>query len=1349
MNIELGIRLSDSNYEFENSTKNDTLSSSFESHSVISNYEDISKKSFLNKLFFFWSTKAMNISNNKNLKIKHLAKGQENQINSLFNIIRTEYNKRVNFNEDNYKTNYNFGKIGITPHEYSLKNKNKKNSSCPLFMSILKSNIKELLLITFFSILVVICKYLQIQLLRLLIIIFRENYELEDNEEIKNNYQLKIRNKIYLYSAFFLINKISLIFLQNHSNYRSQILAIKAGNMLSALIYNKLLNASSIYSGDLNEGQMINYLQVDIDHLGFVFFFAPMTFVVPIQFIINFYMLFNFFGYTFIFGLMIFLFLFFIAWIIQSLYISNQKILLKNKDKRMKITSSVLHMLKILKLYVWEDEFFNRVEKEREQEIKSMKKIQNITLLSRFVHSSIPLFLSVASIGIYTLIKGKMVLENLLASIEIFDTMSASLYRLPIFITTLLNCLISMNRLEKFLNTKDFEKTSKEDEDLKDKNIDIKLNNCNFGIFNAELKKSKILLFDLDLEIKKGELVAVLGETGSGKTCLTNAILNYLDFIPKSKNANEVYNIVNGAISYASQNPWILNGTVRDNIIFYNELDIERYKKVLQICQLISDLSQLPGGDMAEISSNGQNISGGQKARISLARAIYKDADIYLFDDPISSVDPINSERIFKSVLLDYLKDKTRILIKHEMRNIELFSKIIYLKNGKIMFCGNYQELIKSNIYHLLLDEYTNQNDFEKKNIKKDISLKLYRVHSERSLSIGHEKENIMKGRLIKDEEMNEGSINKKLYIKFIIFMGGFTFFTLLVIISAIIQAFSLRGNIWLMQWSTGKNNDNLYSFLVYAEIDLFSLFFLFLKEFLFSVALLRMNKKLHNKMLNKIIHAPINLFHDIVPIGQIINRLTSDLDKTRAISKLLSLILRSFFMLITSIVVCFHYNSLSIISALAMILSGIFITNYYISAGRNLNRLDGISRAPIVTCFSETFSGAKIIKSFKREENLKNRLFQFLNDYYYVISYKFGAANWYSLFLEISSYFYILFIILFSCFFYDSFSCQAIALIIKYSVSFSDQMLNTFCFLSDMEKSMVSFERCDLYTKIIQEESNEEKKRKINKDNSLINWPSEGHIIIKNYSCKYRPDTEIVLSRVNAEIKAGEKIGIVGKSGSGKSTLSLAFFRVIEAFHGEIIIDNVNISEISLTKLRKNMCIIPQDPTLFESTVRDNVDPLKQYSDKEIFDILEELEFFDFINIRKKIYINKYNKDYMKLCLNYKIKENGGNISLGNKQLLCFARAVLKNSKIIIMDEATASLDQKTQGIILKAIDKYFKNSTLFSIAHRIESVLNFDRIMVFDEGKLKEFDKPEELLKQKNSIFFKLYYEENESTK
>ena len=314
MNIELGIRLTDPNFNYDNITRNETLISSFDANPKKIKSESITKKSFCNKLFFLWSRKAIHISNKRDLKIKHLVKGQENLIYSLFQTIYNEY-----FCKDNPDNNY-------------LKKKKKKSSSCPLFLSIVKSN--------------------------------------DDSETTDIT---KIRNKIFLYAAIFLINKISLIFLQNHSNFKSQILAIKAGNMLSALVYDKILRSSSVIAGNISEGQMINYLQVDIDHLGFIFFFAPMTFVVPIQLILNFYLLFKFFGYTFIFGLMIFLLLFFIAWFIQSLYILNQKNLLKNKDKRMKITSSLLHMLKILKLYVWEDEFYNRVDKERQQEIKSMR----------------------------------------------------------------------------------------------------------------------------------------------------------------------------------------------------------------------------------------------------------------------------------------------------------------------------------------------------------------------------------------------------------------------------------------------------------------------------------------------------------------------------------------------------------------------------------------------------------------------------------------------------------------------------------------------------------------------------------------------------------------------------------------------------------------------------------------------------------------------------------------------------------------------------------------------------------------------------------------------------------------
>ena len=1329
MSDDLSIRLNESNYQnlmvYENENQNTTMSSENDKK-----YQKKTKENFINKLFFWWSKKAMEISNKKILTVNHLAKNQEKLIDSLFNKIKNEYYKRVGFNDP--RTNFN----DFSPHNYK-----KKKSIFTLFFSILKSNITDLLIVTILSLLVILCKYLQIKYLRILIILFTTLEDEDSHPEFgeKNNNN-NLKNKIYLYAFLFLLNKLALIFFQNHSIYRCDILGYNSGNMLSALIYEKVLNSALVVAGDASEGQMINFLQADIDTLGFLFFFAPMTLLVPMQLIIYFFMLFEYFGKILIFGFMVFLFLFILAWFIQKFYIKYQRILSKNKDKRMKITSDVLHMLKVLKLYVWEDEFINRIEKVRDEELISMKKIQNVYLLSRFIHSTIPLFLSIASIGVYSLINGRMPLENLLASIEIFESMSEPLYRLPIFITSFLNCMISMNRLETFLNTKNYKKINKEDYALKEKNIDIKLLNCSFGVTNQETNSTKILLQNLDIEIKKGELVAVLGETGSGKTCFINSLLNYLDFFPKINKDNnkekEIFNIINGTISYAPQNPWILNGTIRENITFYNEFNEERYRKVLDVCQLISDLELLPGGELTEISSNGTNVSGGQKARISLARAIYKEADIYLFDDPILSVDPINSEKIFKNVLLNYLQNKTRILVKHEMKNIDLFSKIIYIKKGKIMFCGNFQELTKSEVYNILKDEYNNQQrlNSSKNHIKineKNIS------HKARTISFGHEKEKILKGRLIKDEELNENSINKKLYISYILLMGGIIFFLIIVIISASIQIASVCGNIWIIQWASGNDETNLYSFLVYAEIGLISSFFLFLKEFIFSRALLRINKQLHNKMLNKIIHAPINLFHDIVPIGQIISRLTSDLDKCKVINRLLNLILKSIFVLITSIYVCFKYNTFSLISVPVMIIIGTSLTNYYISAGRNLNRLDGISRAPILTCFSETFSGIKIIKSFNRELNLKDRLFNFLHNYYYVVKYKIGVSIWYSLFLQLGSYLYILFIIVTSTIFYKYFDAEAIALLIKYSISFSDELLNTFNYLSEIEKNMVSYERCDEYTKIIQENNNQN----LPSENSLLGWPNEGKVIIENYSCRYRPETELVIKKLNAKINGGEKIGIVGKSGSGKSTLLLSLFRIVEPLHGKIIIDGINIADISLNNLRERMCIVPQEPTLFEGTVRDNVDPLKKYSDQEIFHILKELEFFDIISSNNK-YITK--KELIKKYLNFKIKESGINISLGKKQLLCFARAILKNAKIIVLDEATAALDQKTEDIIQKSIDNYFKNSTVFSIAHRIKCVLDFDRIMVFDEGKLKEFDEPKKLLSQKDSLFSELYNKE-----
>ena len=1305
--------------------KNSNPNAYFESESdtplIINTYHK-KTPSFCSQLFFSWTKLAMKISNKKSLKIHHLTDHD-----------KTEYIKPL------YSKLYSTWYFPTSTHT-SL---SKKSGLCPLFTALIITNLKSVLLVICLSILLTIVKLMQIYYQRKLVFLFKISTTTSTtgvhNVNTPFMFHFEFMNSIPVTACMFLINKIIQIFLNHHTTNFSQTVGIKAGNMLSGLLYEKLMRSAIFLKNKVSEGEILNCIQNDVDTLGFVFFYAPMTVVVPFQFAAYIYMLFSYFGATFIFGFLIFLILFTVAWVIQRMYIANQRLLLKNKDQRLKITSNTLHIIKVLKLYAWENEFINRIDKTREKELNSLKKIQNVYVLSGFVHWSIPLFVSVCSIGIYTLIHGEMPIENLLTSIEIFDSMSTPLYRLPIFITSLLNCLISMKRCEKFLYERDIESSSKQDSALRRQNIDVKFTNCNFGIKQYRNCQHKILLNDINIEIHHGDLVAVLGETGSGKTNLANAIVNYLEYIPNKDISKEqtAVNVINGDVSYAPQNPWIMNESIRNNILFYNVMDAQRYNEIIDICQLRSDLDNLPGGEYTEVSSNGTNISGGQKARISLARAIYKQANIYLLDDPISSVDVINATEIFNKVLLNYLKGKTRILFKHDIRNLHRMDKIIYMNKGKVIWSGTYDEFTKHKLYMELLSRvHKKTNTQEQENKRFIASRKLsYKDIIERKFNINDiEEEKKQKGKLIKEEYQKQGKIQSVLYVKFIQLMGGYAFFTLLIFLALANQSTQIFSNIWLMHWSSTKG-DNLYMFLIYAEIGLFSLFSLFLKEFLFSRSFLNVNRTLHNQMLHKIIYAPINLFHDIVPIGQIINRLTSDLDKCKIILKLYSHILQACAALIGSVYVCASFNIYSLLSAPLMLVVGFYITYYYINAGRDLNRLDGISRTPIVTCFSETISGAPAIKAFKTQYYFKERFFKLLNNYYLVSSFKFGSANWYSLHLDFSSYLYSFFIIIFACVFRESVTAQAIGLLLKYSISFSEQMLNSFNEISNMEKSMVSYERCDEYTHIIQE-----KQITNQKDSALRKWPESGHIRMVNYTTRYRQETEIALNDINIEIKPGEKVGIVGRSGSGKSTLSLAVYRIIEPMSGNIYIDGIDITTIGLRKLRESMCIVPQDPTLIEGTLRDNVDPLGKYTDDEIIQVLEELDFFGVMKSNKRN--NSSSAVTNVRNLHFKIKEFGNNMSLGEKQLVCFARAILKRAKIIFLDEATASLDQRTEDIIQKAIEKYFKECTVLTIAHRVQTIKKCDKILVLDKGKVVEFDKPEVLLQNATGLFYKLYY-------
>lgn len=1272
--------------------------------------------SFLSKVFFHWTLPLFSLSNSQKLNFKTITK--DNSINP-------------SITTDEIKQSY-----------LRLKKKyNNKN----LFLTILITYLKELFFVIFISLLLSILKVYQIRLLGNVIISFKQQNTTSDNGETLNN-----QYELYYFSFLFLFVKFIQIIINYHNKNLSQILGLRVSSSLNALIYDKILISSQFTRNDINRGEMINFIQSDIETLNHLFFYGPHTLVVPCQILMNIFMLFRIFGPTFIYSILTLGILMTLAWIIQKMYIRNQRNVLKYKDYRIKETTFSLQVIKMIKFFSLEDIFFNKINDKRKNELNSIKKLQNIYVLSGFVFWSVPLVLSIVAIGVYTLIKGSLPIENLIMAIEILDSISYPLYRVPVFVTNLLNTIVSMKRVESFLSSKNINQnliTNKEDEN--GGKYCIKIRNADFGIDNRN-ENEICILKNINLSIREGDIIGILGETGSGKTCLVNALLHHFPMLNQGK--DNCFTEVKGKISFSSQIPFIINDTIRNNIVFYNTFNSEKYHRVLSICQLNQDIDTFPGKDFTEISSNGTNLSGGQKARINLARAVYNEADIYIFDDPFTSVDSIIAKDIIDKVILDYLKGKTRIVIKHDFVNLDNLKAIIYMEKGTVKWSGTKDDFLNSDIYlksgknkketNSLLEKFINDSmKCTKKNpsistgeeTPKEINSPILSSDSESVCKVN-------KGKLMKEEEQSKGKVKISLFFLFFKLMGNNSYkhVIIIIILSFLWQFCQIVCNFWLTNWSSLKDKlkvsgseENLYYFLVFCQIAAFCLFCQFLKEFLISRCLLNVYRILHMKIIRSVIGAPINLFHDVVPLGQIINRISNDLDKCKFIIRQFTLILKAISILMGSIVICYNLNNYSLICVPFLFFIGFSLTSYYINCGRDLNRIESISNSPIINCYNETINGIVSIRAYGKTKNFMKKYLDKIFDHYLVTVFKFGVNCWYSLYLNLLAFIYLAFVVIFACVCSSNFSPGAVGLLLKYSISFTDQMLNVFEEMSNIEKAMVNFERCISYTKITQEhykskiivEKQEEKKKKF-----TIITPS---ISFNKVTMRYRPNTDLIYKDLTIKINPFEKIGVVGRSGSGKSSLSNALFRIVELLQGNIEIGGVDISTLPLSELRKEICIVPQDPFLYEASLRENLDPYNKFTNQDIEKVLKEINFFD---IEKK---NGKNEVGIKM----KLEENGNNFSMGEKQLICFARALLQKKKIIIFDEATSNVDKDTEKIVMNLIDKKFThNATIILISHKLTNVMNCDRVIVMEKGIAIEFDRPQVLYNNTKSMFRKL---------
>ena len=875
-------------------------------------------------------------------------------------------------------------------------------------------------------------------------------------------------------------------------------------------------------------------------------------------------------------------------------------------------------------------------------------------------------------------------------------------------------------------------------EDFEDKSEEL-IQNLDKGEEKEVIKGTVIinLLKEINLKVKKGELIGIIGEIGSGKTCLFNAILNNLDILNNKLNKKI---IINGKIAYAPQKPWILNDTVRNNIIFHKIYDEQKYNKIVNICQLEQDFELFKSGDLTQLSDKGNNLSGGQKARLTIARAVYTNADIYLFDDPFSALDVYVGKNIFEKVIKDYLKGKTILLITHSLQFIPMMDYVIHMKNGTINYYGRAKDILNQPFFHMHYiedkEDKKQKKEDEESNAPSKIDSSVTDNDTEFSSSSAaiFSKLEIKKSEYLKQqkEQMKAQNIfryrykllNKYENLKIVFtYSGGFIVFFILFFLGALWKATDSTSDFIISFWLKATKEESNKYFMYFLVTKIVSILFIFLKSFITVLALVAYNRNIHETLIYKFMRAPINLFHDIVTKSHIVNRLSKDLSNSVKYFWTLNSALIILFHLINGIVMSLYFYWKSILIIPFILFMDAFLYKYYNTCAKSLDVLESYTRVPILTGFRESLSGITSIRAFGYKDIFQNIYNERLYNFFRVLTYQEGALGWFSINNDLIAFCFIFFILVFIWFYQGIISGSSLGLLLSYILKFADQSYNFFYQYNFNERMSISMESCEAYTHIVQEAD-----IKLENDDFLKknNFPQSGKIEFVNYSVKYRPDTKIVLNNLNFVIKPGEKVGIVGRTGSGKSTLCLCLFRIIEADTGKILIDDVDITNIGLGLLRDIITVIPQDPTLLEGTLRENLDPSGKHDDESM------IHYMKIIGME---YLIKRNG------LDFKIKENGDNLSSGEKQLICLARAMLRKSKIITMDEATSSIDYDTENLIQSAILTTLKDSTVITIAHRIKTILDYDRIFVFESGKLIESGSPKELIENKNGHFYALY--------
>ncbi|XP_042161527.1 ATP-binding cassette sub-family C member 3 isoform X2 [Oncorhynchus tshawytscha] len=1128
-------------------------------------------------------------------------------------------------------------------------------------------------------------------------------------------------------------------------------------------IYRKSLIITNAAKRTSTVGEIVNLMSVDAQRFMDLTTFLNMLWSAPLQIILALYFLWQNLGPSVLAGVAVMILLIPLNAAIAVRTRAYQVEQMHYKDARIKLMNEILNGIKVLKLYAWENSFKEKVLEIRQKELNVLRKTAYLGALSTMAWTSAPFLVALMTFAVYVTVDKNNILDadKAFVSLSLFNILRFPLNMLPQVISSVVQASVSLKRIQDFLS---HEELDPESVDRNNTATDSSVTVVN-GKFTWA-KQDPPALHNINLMVPQGSLLAVVGHVGCGKSSLVSALLGEMEKL-------EGHISIRGSVAYVPQQAWIQNATLRDNILFGKAYNEQKYRSCLEACALTPDLEVLPGGDLTEIGEKGINLSGGQRQRVSLARALYNEADVYLLDDPLSAVDSHVAKHIFDHVIgpEGALKGKTRILVTHGISFLPQVNNIMVMVEGRVSEMGSYQELLQQNgafaeflrNYSLediiedeatvdLIDEeedfpddvlsnHTDMVDSEpvveaKRKFIRQISVISGDLENPRSKSVRRrlcserkhaepdaEKKLPKVEKLIQAETTETGRVKSKVFWEYAKAVGPLL--TLFIcFLYGCQSAAAIGANVWLSQWTNDEaqnmTQENVSMRVgVYAALGITQGILVMVSSFTLAMGNIGAARKLHYALLDNKFHTPQSFF-DTTPIGRVINRFSKDIYVIdEALPSTVLMFLGTFFSSLSTMIVIVASTPIFAVVIAPLTFIYVFVQRFYVATSRQLKRLESVTRSPIYSHFSETVTGSSVIRAYGRRD-----AFVLMSDvkvddnqksYYPGIV----ANRWLGVRIEFIGNCIVLFAALFAVIGKNNLNPGLVGLSVSYALLVTMSLNWMVRMTSDLESNIVAVERVKEYSETKIEAPWEVEDKKPSPD-----WPSQGKVEFLDYSVRYREGLDLVLKNLTLSVVGGEKIGIVGRTGAGKSSMTLCLFRLLEAAGGEITIDGVKISEIGLHDLRSKLTIIPQEPVLFSGSLRMNLDPFEKYNDGEVWKALELSHLNKFVS-------NQPAK------LELECSEGGENLSVGQRQLVCLARALLRKTRILILDEATAAIDLETDDLIQSTIRTQFEDCTVFTIAHRLNTIMDYTRVLVLDKGQVAEFDTPSKLL-SKRGIFY-----------